>query len=119
MPGGKSGGLDQAMLGSAPNASRSAARRNTRASRGGATAAVAAAAVDTAIPAARHTASTSRLAATASGSATSVRPSSSPWCGRCARGGLPARARTTDGPAPSHNAMASNTAAALTTLADR
>ncbi len=70
-------------------------------------------------PQPRHTASTSRLAATASGSATSVRPSSSPWCGRCARGGLPARARTTDGPAPSHNAMASNTAAALTTLADR
>ncbi|AAK48121.1 hypothetical protein MT3757 [Mycobacterium tuberculosis CDC1551] len=31
VPGGKSGGLDQAMLGSAPNASRSAARRNTRA----------------------------------------------------------------------------------------
>ena len=63
------------------------------------------------------TASTSRLDATASGSGPRAA-----GCGnrrRYARAGIPARARTVDGPAPIHNARANNTAAVLMPRPDR
>ena len=73
--------LAHAWAGSAPSASRSAARRRSAAMGAGADSATPAAAVDTAIPERRQAASTSRLAAAASVSSTTVR-SATVACGR-------------------------------------
>jgi hypothetical protein len=114
-PAGRSGAADHATAGSAPRASKSAARRSTRASPGGADAAVAPAAVDTAMPADRHTTRTSRLDATASRSG----PPACVFRGRRARGDIPARDRTTAGPGPIHKATARSSADVLTGRPDR
>jgi long-subunit fatty acid transport protein len=101
-------GSDHADAGSAPSASRSAARFKMRARCGGADGAVAAAAVDTAMPDRRHAASTSSADAVASGSDSPVR------AGGVVRGTptlVRARIRVRDLSPPSNTAVASSNAA--------